>query len=283
MLEFSQVSIGTEGGCGCTRCVAPVPPEFTPAEVVAESIPAETDVMFTGPDALLHPHLPILIAGARAAGSARIGISTDAAGFAFGENAAGALHAGVRHVEVTLLGDAERHDRLTGREGGFAATRAGLAAFRDAADAAGASVMVRVRIPVCRHDVTHVVGAVTAAAALGADIVLLDATRTDADLAHYARWITAALETGTVNGVWVVAEGVPLCLLPGFELHAASVLGPRPELAKSAACRSCALGPWCPGVSAAAPGATLDALASPVEAGSLAGRIAFARGRDDRG
>jgi len=181
---------------------------------VAEACGAWSDgpgpnVSFVGAEPFAHPELPLLVQGAVEAGCERIRLRTDAGALSAGNNAAGVFSAGVRHLEVVLLGgEANSHDGLVGREGAFAAAKAGVSAFGAVAAAQGLHVAVTGRIPICRHNRDHLLATVQALVALGAIAIQLapvDGVTLDADR------LAAASQSAVTNGVWLDgAAGQPL-------------------------------------------------------------------------
>jgi MoaA/NifB/PqqE/SkfB family radical SAM enzyme len=167
-------------------------------------------VVFTGFEPFAHPDLPRLIAEAVSLGFQRIRLRTDGVALAQRDNAAGALNAGVRHLEVVTLGaTAATHDALAGHPGHLVAARQGVAAFRDAADAAGVEVFVSGIVTVCRHNVAELPDIVASLADIGVRAVCLDACtlkRTD----ERDALLLAALETATLNRVAACVTGWPV-------------------------------------------------------------------------
>jgi hypothetical protein len=290
MIRFVEVSIGSGPRVRCTRCATDdVPVTFRPAaEIVAEasgvcaswSAGAGPNVRLTGAEPFAHPELPAVITGVVAAGCRRLEIDTDAIGMRSAANARGALLSGVRHARATLLAGTEGvHDALAGAPGVFEATREGIAAFTGVATAEGLDVSVTVAIPVCRHNAHDLPATVAAAVESGADRVEMRVADGGLDITSALPWIVASCDTGVVNGVWVEVEGVPYCLMPGYDLHLADALRVR-EGSKSPVCGTCPLDPVCAGAPAGASADQLSALAVPPFAGDLAPRVARARGAE---
>lgn len=209
MIAFFEVAIGDGGAAGCSECrrVARVP---RPAvDVVAEvrdltakrTAPGCDGIAFTGFEPFAHPALPELISTAVSAGFDRIRLRTDAGALASGGNARGALDAGVRHLEIVLLGDEATHDRLTACPGLHAAASSGAASFVAAArqaGLAGGSAVLTGYVPICRHNAASAPAAVAHLAALGAVAVQIDAS---AASERQRDAVLAALETAAVNGI----------------------------------------------------------------------------------
>lgn len=290
MIAFVEAALGTGGGVRCTRChgepdgasfasVAEV--EAAIASAVARSREAGgpgPNVALAGPEPFAHPELPAVVAAAMRAGVRRLRLDTSGAGLLSPANAAGVLGAGVRHVEVVLLGGTPGvHDALAGRPGAFDAAVAGMRSFREAADAAGERVSVVVRVPACRHNLRETPAAVAAAVEAGADAVTIALADGGADLAPSLAWLRSACDTGVVNGVWVEVDGVPFCLLPEHSLHVADVVRTRGG-DKAPACAACGADAVCGGLAAGACADQLALLAPPADAAAIADGVARARG-----
>jgi len=216
MIAFAEVAIGSGGFTRCCRC-SPSQALGQPAALdeVAAALASVArawsggpgpNVTFIGFEPFSHPALPRLIEAATSQGFERIRLRTDGGALAQPGNAAGAFAAGVRHIEITLLGASELHDRLTGRPGLSSTVGTGVRAFEDAAEQASAAVSVTVHLPVCRHNVAGLAEAVATAARLGAVAVTLDAGGLPASDGNRAL-LAAALETATVNRVAAHVEG----------------------------------------------------------------------------
>ncbi|TLN00761.1 hypothetical protein FDZ71_14135, partial [bacterium] len=222
MLRFVEVSAGDGAPVACRLCVPAPPATYRPADgLIAEIASATPDVSLVGAEPFNHPELPEVVAAAVRAGAERLRVETAGAALARGDNAAGALAAGVRHVRLVLLGDEGAHDSLTGMPGSFAAAAAGAAVWTAAAARSGARTFLGVLVPVCPHNAEHLPAAVAAAARLGAREVVLRVARA-ADPAALAPWLVAACDTGAVNRVWVRVEpaaGVAALMPASHALH----------------------------------------------------------------
>jgi hypothetical protein len=287
VIPFVEVAIGEGSTVACTRCSgAPAEQTFRPAEeVVAEATAAcraweggpGPNIRLTGAEPFAHPELPRIVAGVTEAGCRRLGIDTDAVGLRSGANAHGALVAGVRHVRFTVLaGTVGLHDALAGTPGLLDATREGIASYRQAAAEEGLDVGVTALVPICRHNMSELPSAVAVAVECGVDRVEVRLSDVGVDIVSAVPWITAACDTGVINGVWVEVEGVPFCLLPGYDLHVADAVrvqaGSKPPV-----CRECALDAVCGGAPVDASTDQLATLSPPAFATGLAARVARAR------
>jgi len=231
VINFVEIALGTGVACSCSRCATPPAREFFSAEVVGSriaSVVAEwgdgpgPNVLLTGPEPFAHPELPGIVASAAASGCERIGLRTDAGALSMPGNAEGVLGAGVRHLQLVVLGGAGAHDRLADRPGLFDAASQGARAFIAAAQRGGEHVAVTGLVPVCAHNVPELPAAVAALASAGAVAVEFAVQPTAADARGFSDWLASAIDTGTVNGVWVTVTGVEPQRVPRSALHAIS-------------------------------------------------------------
>lgn len=233
MISFIEVPIGVGDAVSCSRCeLLPVPAAPGDFDEIAPLIDAAMAVglrvggpgpnlRFAGYEPFLHPELPALISAAAQAGAARIQLRTDGGGLAQPGNAQGALEVGVTHFEIVLLGgDAEIHDGLSGTPGLFEACEQGVRTLLAAAHASGERIAVTGAVPLCLHNMAHAAQTVAAFAAMGALAVRLEVSAPAAASVGMSAAISAALDTGTVNGVWVSVTGIAPELLPVSTLHA---------------------------------------------------------------
>jgi MoaA/NifB/PqqE/SkfB family radical SAM enzyme len=163
------------------------------------------NIALVGAEPFAHPALPQLIASAVDAGCERIRLRTDGGALAGSGNAAGALHAGVRHVELVALGgDAATHDRLSGRPGLFDAMMAGTASYAQTARSTERSVAITGHIPVCRHTAPQLSATVRALARMGAVSVLVEPVN---GFAPPASVVSDGQRAATVSGVAIHGPG----------------------------------------------------------------------------
>ena len=236
-LRFAEVSLGDGGLPACLRCAPAV--AFSPrsgADVIADALLAierwdrrvhgpGPNLSFVGAEPFSHLELPGVIFAASEAGASRLRLRTGAEALSVTENAAGVIHAGVRHLEIVLLGGAELHDALRGRPGAFAALGAGVRAFVDAASDQSAEIALTGLVPVCRHNLEDLPATVAVLSRLGVGEVVLEIAETPASAVDAGSWIASACDTGVVNGTWVsVRCARPLVGVP--RVHEFSVSTP---------------------------------------------------------
>jgi len=169
------------------------------------------NLILGGAEAFFHPELPGLVGHAVEAGVSRIALETGGASLTVGENAAGALHVGVRHLIVHYVPNDPTDACGLPAAGNVAdAALAGIRSFVMAAAAKGVKVAVSAVVPVCPHTAPLLSTAVVDLIAAGAGAVRLVWTGDDSPGATTTAHVAAACDTGVVNGVWVDVSGVRL-------------------------------------------------------------------------
>lgn len=222
MIRFAEIEIGSGECSTCSRCSAS-------ADRVPRGMPAiESDlarvaaawefgpgpnVIFCGFEPFDHPQLPAVIARAAQSGFERIGLRTSGGALTVPANAKGVIVAGVRFVELVLLGDEASHDSLAGLSGAFADAVAGCRAFVTSAAEAGADVAVFCRVPACRHNVTALSGAVAGGASAGALAVHIDAESLPATAAEA---VIAACEVAAMSRMAAYVTGADFAVPAPF-------------------------------------------------------------------
>jgi hypothetical protein len=240
------------------------------------------NVALTGAEPFGHPKLPALVGAVIEAGCRRLCLETDAVALRSPQNAGGSLMAGVRHLRWIILGGTPGvHDVLVGTPGALDLSVEGARSFLSIAAEQALPVSVMAVVQVCRHNVHDLPAAAGLAVDAGADRVLLRVDDAGLDLSAALPWVVAACDTGVVNGVWVEVEGIPFCLLPGYDLHVSDAVRERPG-AKPPVCAECALDAVCGGAPAGASADQLATLAPPTFAEGLAASVLRARGTGER-
>lgn len=209
MIAFAEVAIGAGDVVRCTACArsAPMPVEPAPFDRVREALSGVVsswdrgpgpNVAFTGFEPFAHPDLPEIVRVAGDMGCRRIRLRTDGGALSIAGNAAGALGAGIRQLEVVLLAEGDKHDELAGRPGLFKALSTGVREYAAAAETAGLPFVLTGFIRICRHNAPHVPGAVASLAGFGAVAVDIDASALRSDDAVH---LVAALDTAAANAM----------------------------------------------------------------------------------
>lgn len=228
MMAPRRIAVGSGGRAVCALCAAATRAAYDPTPTVLGRIDAALragepvgGIMLGGADAFGHPELPSLIARAVRRGAARIGLETDGGPLTAGDNAAGAIHAGARRFEVRLL---VAEDVFAERPGAArsATVRAlrGIEACVAAGERMGVPVVASAVVPVCAHSLEGLAATVAALAAAGAAGARLDA-RGLVVTARASASLTAACDTGMVDGVWVDVLGDAGLLPASHALHLA--------------------------------------------------------------
>lgn len=221
LIPFVPIALGEGGLPRCERCI-PEATSMTPRESADirkeiedaasgwNSLPGP-NLVLGGAEAFAHPDLPALVVCAAEAGVVRIALETGGGPLAVGENAAGALHVGVRHLTVHYV----PLDHVDTGPAAFPASRsdaalAGIRAFIRAAENRGEKVAVSAVVPVCRHTAPRLPAAIAELAEAGAGVVRLVAGDGSSCGPTAIDHVTAGCDTGVVNGVWVEVSGITL-------------------------------------------------------------------------
>ena len=213
MIQVSRIEMGTGGLPACARCGSIGAPVFRPAEeVIADVKDLHADhsrgidlVWLDGTEAFSHPALPVIIAEVVATGAQRVGLETAGALLAAGGNAQGALHAGVRHVDVRYVPGTD-----TDRASEHDFQLAGIREFVRAAQEVGISVAVSASVPACRHTSADLPAAVAELVAVGVGAVHIKVDPAPGFGPLAVASVIAACDTGVVNAVWVDVAGIEL-------------------------------------------------------------------------
>ena len=287
MIRFADVAVGSGDEVRCSRCHGESQSvSYRSASEIAAEIamacelwdePPGPNVALTGAEPFGHPDLPALVGAAVDAHCRRLCLETDAVAMRSSQNAGGSLMAGVRHLRWTILGGTPGvHDVLLGTPGALDLSVEGVRSFRSIAAQESLAVSITTVVPVCRHNVHDLPAAAGLAVDAGADRVLLRIEDGGLDLTAALPWVVAACDTGVVNGVWVEVEGIPFCLLPGYDLHLSDAVRDRAG-AKPPICRECPLDAVCAGAPTGASADQLATLAPPSFAERLAASLSRVR------
>lgn len=219
MLEVVRIDIGSGGLPQCARCGASGVATYRSSievigDIAAVAAGPGTLLMLGGAEAFGHSALPEIIGAAASAGYRRIGLQTAGGLLAVGGNAAGVLHAGVRHFEIVYVPS----DSLpSGPDHG--APLQGVRELVAAASAARTRIAVSAVIPACRHCIEALPAAVADLAAAGVGSVSIVAERGSCTGPRALAAVIAACDTGIVNAVWVEVRGIELP--DGHSMHRA--------------------------------------------------------------
>jgi len=221
LIPFSTIALGEGGLPRCDRCPSTgsgvafresteIRSQIDGAVRAWTTVPGP-NLVLGGAEAFAHPELPALVGYAARASVGRIALETGGGPLTVGENAAGALHVGVRHVRVHYVPRAEgASDTAPFTASACELALAGIRAFLSAAEAKNARVAVSAIVPVCRHTAALLPAAVAELAAAGVGAVRLVGSEGGSFGPALIAHVTAACDTGTVNGVWVGVSGIHL-------------------------------------------------------------------------
>lgn len=220
LIPFGFITLGAGGLPRCARC-----PSSGPGLAFGESAEIRTQIdeavagwvgvpgpnlVFGAAESFAHPELPALVAYAVRAGVERLALETGGGSLTTGENAAGALHVGVRHIIVHYVPRAAPVPDAAESMDTEMLALSGIRAFRRAADGRGVKVAISAVIPVCRHTGPYLPAAVADLADAGVGAVSLAGGGGVVEGSALLAQVTAACDTGVVNGVWVDVSGIDL-------------------------------------------------------------------------
>lgn len=249
----------------CGFCTARRPAERAPfagaaavrARIEEAARGGARQVVLTGGEPTLRRDLPALVAYARAAGAGEVVIETNGALIDRGR-AAALARAGLGAARVHLPRWGEELDAITRDEGGFARTRAALAALAEA------GIELEVAVPIVRANLEAVAGLPEALAAEGVRVRALlievpvsapdEATLSPlADAARAVAAVAAAARRVGIPARFDAGAMIPPCLFPQpsrvAHLYALTPGGAaRADHVHVEACGRCEARAICPGV-----------------------------------
>lgn len=205
-----------------------------------------------GGEPAIRQDLGRIVAAARERGWRRIKLVTNARAFADPEAVVAVLRMGVRVFEVKLYGHAPQlHDEVTRCEGSFMETVQGLANLRNVRIPEASKIFIEARIPVLEANHPYIPQIVGFVIGFRVDRITLALDEPGLSMSDAIPSVKAAINTGLVNSLWVQTEGIPLCLMDGYEHHVREAFTATDrELARGPNCEPCAF-TTCGGVSPA--------------------------------
>lgn len=175
----------------------------------------------------------------------RVKVVSNGRALAKWEVAQSVLQSGATAFEIKLWGAGQQlHDSLTGVNGSFYETIQGISNIVNTT----AKPFVAIKALVCEENLGQLPDMARAAVSLRADRFIIKPMDGRLSLPRAAQTIKLAVETAITNRVWASTEGVPLCVMGGYEVHVAEVAGEREPKTKVGACSECVYDQVCPGV-----------------------------------
>lgn len=105
------------------------------------------------------------------------------------------------------------------------------------------------KIKISRENFLHLSDIVRMAIPYRVDRIILSFDDYDLKMSEVVPHIRMAIETSLLNQVWVFTEGIPLCLLAGYEHHVSEVyLSDSHERSQNGTCKSCVYAGSCEGI-----------------------------------
>ncbi len=210
----------------------------------------EDGLEFYGGEPTLRNDLFQMITSARDTGYRRIKLSTNGRALADSNFLGQLVNTGCRIFEVTLWdADQQMHDRLTQVSGSYWQTLRGLENLRDHVSEKFTSVC----IPVCKENVGNIEHIVVTVLNFGIDRILLSVADHTLAFQQMLPHVRNALNISIFNRVWILTEGIPLCMMAGLEPHVSELFTVPHVPAGSPfgyhdSCTPCTSKPLCPGL-----------------------------------
>ena len=216
MIKFSVLKLGEGAISQCTRCGPTAPRVYRPTTDVLADMSRIVDtwptgpgpnVTLCGPEPLEHPEIETLLRALHDSDIQRACVHTGGGPLVSPSACEHILASGVNHIRTVLLaGDAATHDALNDTPGSWDTAMHGIALMSQTASQSAAPLMLCGLIPVCSHNLDQLPQTIIALAGAGVRSIALDVTTLASD-PRSASWITAAVDTGMVSGVWVSPVG----------------------------------------------------------------------------
>lgn len=224
MINYKKLFIGSVCNNQCVTCpntgervgrsLEDILPEMGEPEGAIDSLE------LYGGEPAMRNDLTTIVAQATERGWRRIKMLTNARALADPRVVDAILASGIRIFEVKVLGHAPQlHDALTGVKGSFIQTVQGLANLRATQPADGVTPFVSLRVPIAEANHQYLPGIAGFAVRLPANRLTFEFADTALQMSAAVGFIKAAIDVGLANSVWAQTEGIPLCLMSGYEHH----------------------------------------------------------------
>lgn len=179
-----------------------------------------------GGEPMQYEELDVVVEEARQRGWRRIKLLTNGRAFSNPQVAIDATQAGVRVFELKLAGSMPQvHEAVTRSPGSFIETAEGIVNLRNVKMPKEVKAFVGLRVPVGELNFQYVPHLAAFAVQVGVDRLTLSFDDPNARMSDVAPLLKAAIDVGLVNALWVQTEGVPLCMMGGYEHHVHEAIG----------------------------------------------------------
>lgn len=225
---------------------------FSDISVFLKQKDEESIVLFGGEPTLRNDLQEIVTAAVRS-GYRRIKLSTNGRAFSDGGSLKRLVDAGCRLFEIELWGsNPSLHDFMTQSAGSFWETVSGLENLAQIPD----DRFLSIRIPVCKENYSDTENTVVTAMNFGANRIVLSLRDCHTPLQSLLPHIRNAINISIFNRMWILTEGMPLCVMQGVEEHVSEIYNGWDALFERTFrihkyCGECVYGDLCPGIDAA--------------------------------
>lgn len=255
MLNYARIFVGGQCNNDCTYCKQKDSRESLAKEAILSQLSwfkERENLEIFGGEPTLRRDLIELIRVVRNGGFKRIKLVTNARVLTDWNAARALIAEGVYFFEVKVWSTVPPiHDGITKVQGSLAHTILGIQNLRrvNRLNNREFKAFIALRIPLCRENYQTLEETIRVLLPLEIDRVIVSMVDPDISLEEAAYFVHNACEFGIFNKVWVQTEGMPFCLMGGFEHHISEVFKQVKEgYAKPETCNQCVYNQVCLGV-----------------------------------
>ncbi len=255
MLNYARIFVGGQCNNDCTYCRQKESRESLAKEAILSQLSWFTErdnLEIFGGEPTLRRDLLELVRAVKNEGFKRIKLVTNARVLTDWKATRALIAEGVYFFEVKVWSAVPPiHDGITKVQGSLAHTILGIQNLRrvNRLNDKDFKPYIALRIPLCRDNFKTVEETIRLFLPLEIDRVIISLADSGISLEEAAQFVHNACEFGVFNKVWVQTEGLPFCLMEGFEHHISEVFNQVKEgYAKPKTCNQCACNQVCLGV-----------------------------------
>lgn len=255
MLNYARIFVGGQCNNDCIYCKQKDSRESLIQEAILSqlnSFKERDNLEIFGGEPTLRSDLLKLVRAVKKVGYNRIKLVTNARILADWNGASTLVAEGAYFFEVKIWSaDSSIHDVITKVQGSLNQTILGIQNLRRVTrlNDRDFKAYIALRIPLCRDNYRTVEETIRVLLPLGIDRVIISLIDSRLPFEEAAYFVHQACESGILNKVWVQTEGLPFCLMEGFEHHISEVFNQVNEgYAKPKTCSQCVYNQVCLGV-----------------------------------
>lgn len=211
----------------------------------------EDGITLYGGEPTLRNDLIDIIRTAKQNGYRRIKVITNGRDFSNNQFLHRIVNSGCSLFEIKLWGShPELHDHLTQSTGSYWQTIQGLENLQRLS----CDKFICLRIPLCKQNYTDIINIITTGINFSVHRIILSLQDDKLALRELISHVHTAIQVSILNRVWILAEGLPFCVMQGLEHHISeiyygykSAINPR-SYRQHKYCNHCIYKEICPGV-----------------------------------